>query len=348
MLGRNPVTGEAGCFLPVGRGAGAVYLALRHLNRPGAVLVPANICFAAVYPVCWAGYTPLFADVDPVSGLMGPESVSAAENREVTAAILPHMYGNPLPKMRETVAECARRGIAVIEDCASAMDGEGPDYRVGTVGDYVIYSTGYAKTLDLGIGGFLFSRKDLSGAEKEMSAWPVFDPAWEREYAVFNRIYRLLRTEGGSTNLAAAFYRTALEAGRGTYLFRLEKEREEGLLRGLAALPETAERRRRGLRLFREKLAEPAESRYPWGEKAVPWRYNLLAEPEKRKELIRVCLREGLPVSDWYPPVPGMFGDRGAYPGAERHGERIVNFPLPLEEKEMDRIAETVRRVMGW
>ena len=41
-----------------------------------------------------------------------------------------------------------------------------------------------------------------------------------------------------------------------------------------------------------------------------------MQENRLRAELVQACLKEGLPVSDWYPRVTPMFGDTGEYPGA--------------------------------
>ena len=94
MLDYNPVTGQKGQCVIAGRGAVAIYLALKNISQYGkCVIVPANICYAAVFPIIYAGYTPLFCDVNPADGNVSLRIIKDSYNDSVAAAIIPHMYG---------------------------------------------------------------------------------------------------------------------------------------------------------------------------------------------------------------------------------------------------------------
>lgn len=154
----DPVIRQPGACLVVSRAASAIYLVLSALRLPNKqVLVPANLCYAAIFPILYAGYEPVFCDVDVTSGNVTYESVAAALTPETGAMIVPHMYGNPVGDMPEIAQICRQSGILLIEDCASAMGAKSPGYPLGAMGDYTVYSTGYSKTLDLGYGGLLVS-----------------------------------------------------------------------------------------------------------------------------------------------------------------------------------------------
>lgn len=68
------------------------------------------------------------------------------------------------------------------------MTNRSGSYRPGTVGDYVIYSTGYSKTVDIGIGGLLFSvSADLEDAEKEERSLNPYQECIGDEWRIFQR-----------------------------------------------------------------------------------------------------------------------------------------------------------------
>ena len=51
----------------VGRAATAIYLVLNTLIKNKEVILPSNICYAAVYPVIYSGNKPIFVDVNKKS-----------------------------------------------------------------------------------------------------------------------------------------------------------------------------------------------------------------------------------------------------------------------------------------
>ena len=46
-----------------GRGGAAVWLVLRRTAPRGVLLAPANLCYAALYPALYAGWSVRFCDV---------------------------------------------------------------------------------------------------------------------------------------------------------------------------------------------------------------------------------------------------------------------------------------------
>ena len=116
MINFNPITNESGECIVVGRAASAIYLVLSELSKKDKfVIVPANICYAAIFPILSAGLKPLFCDIDKYSGNVTVESIRNVINEEnIVAAIIPHMYGNPVKDIIEI--KVAFRDIE-IENC---------------------------------------------------------------------------------------------------------------------------------------------------------------------------------------------------------------------------------------
>ena len=343
MICFNPVTREKGECIVVGRGAVGIWLALSEIEKKeGLVLVPSNICYAAVLPIYYAGYLPLFCDVDPISGNIRLDLINEVINNDVVSAIIPHMYGNPVEGILEIVEYLHKKGIVVIEDCASLMGYEGEVYIPGTVGDYVVYSTGYSKTIDIGFGGLLFSKdKSLINAEIVESGLPLFDDSMSDNWNEFSAIYRILRNKGENTMIAKTFYSGIREALRSSYIFSISLVQKEQVLESIAGLDFVIKQRRAKYELYCDKLSPLKQLFYNYSNNAVPWRFNILLD-DNREEFISFCLKKGVPISDWYPKVTPVFGIEEEFSGASWHQEHILNFPIMIDDEEIDMICSTV------
>ncbi len=344
MLDFNPVTGESGKCIAVGRGAIAIRLALEEIDKKGKyILVPSNICYAAVLPIIYAGYKPVFCDVDSRSGNVTRETITKTCFENVVAAIIPHMYGNPIPEMKEIVEFLHFRNVVVIEDCASLMSRDGGAYIPGTLGDFVIYSTGYSKTIDIGLGGLLYSKScDLRRSERLEQSFCPWNDEYKTEWNEFSRIYRILRNDGQMTNLASVIYLNLPETLYKSYNFSISLEEKRRIVSSLNDLDRIIASRRRKYQTYNDLLACFINVSYPYEESAVPWRFNLLIE--NKHEFIEQCLHDNLPISDWYPRVTTVFQNSDHFVGAEWHEEHIVNFPLLKEDCEIKRICEVMKK----
>lgn len=343
-----------------GRGSTAIYLLLKHLaesaERTMELLAPVNICYAALYPALYAGWSIRFIDVSPLDGNITADAVREAFGERVPDALIAaHMYGQPMAELPEIADLCRRQGVVLVEDCACAM-GATSDYPLGTMGDYTVYSTGYAKVVDLGYGGILASEvHDLDWVEPMLSALPVRSDDGELTETLFSKIYRALRSFPDGA-LDAAIYLALPDASRRAFIYRLDEEGERTVRRALTVADEIADAKRRlfrsckqlweqnwqnwgrGQSVDSEIDIEKREKRgrgqsvgfrvFPYTEGAVPWRFSFFVEPQMHKPIIDACLAAGVPISDWYPSVAPMFGDAGDYPGAQSMEASILNLPL--------------------
>ena len=340
----DPITGQKGQFITVARASVAIYLALcsEHLPADSEIIVPANLCYAGIFPAVYADLKPVFCDVDAVTGNVTQKSFAAAYTPKVRAAIVPHMYGNPVQQLPEIAAFCKKNGIVLIEDCASAMGAAATHYSLGCIGDYTVYSTGYSKTLDLGIGGFLFSKsRSLTDAIALEQSLPDLCEENERNMAFFSRLYRLMRNEGSHTRIEKMICHGLADSCKTDFLHKISLVKKKQLLEQLKNLPATIIARKKALLRYENNAEKANFLRYPYEEGATPWRFNLLIEnPDLRRRIIDTCLSKGLPVSDWYPKVTPLFDETGEFPGAQLHEEQILNFPLLIEEDRIDAICE--------
>jgi dTDP-4-amino-4,6-dideoxygalactose transaminase len=125
----------------VNTGTSALHLALLAAGvGPGDEVITVPFTFVATTAaVLYAGATPVFVDVDPVSYTMDVDRLAAAVTPR-TKAILPvHLYGQPAD-MDPIMAIARRHGLVVIEDACQAHGAEYKGRRAGSIGDFGCFS----------------------------------------------------------------------------------------------------------------------------------------------------------------------------------------------------------------
>lgn len=110
----------------------------------------------------------MWADIDPASGNLDPESVERSITPKTKAIIVVHYGGYParLGELRE-IAD--KYGISLIEDCAHALGAIYGGREVGKVGDFSIFSFQAIKHMTTIDGGVLaIKNPDLLVAAKKI------------------------------------------------------------------------------------------------------------------------------------------------------------------------------------
>jgi dTDP-4-amino-4,6-dideoxygalactose transaminase len=136
----------------------ALHLACLSLElKPGdeVVTTPMTFC-ASVNAILHAGGRPVLADVDPRTMNLDPQAVERAIT-ERTRAILPvHFAGRPCEM--DALESIARpRGLAIVEDCAHAIETEYRGKKAGTIGDFGCFSFYSTKNVVTGEGGMVLT-----------------------------------------------------------------------------------------------------------------------------------------------------------------------------------------------
>jgi dTDP-4-amino-4,6-dideoxygalactose transaminase len=178
----------------VGSCTAALHLSLLAAGAgPGTEVITTPLTFCAtVNAIVHTGATPVLADVDPVSMNLDPEAVGAAVTPR-TRVILPvHFAGRPCD-MPSLGAIAERHGLAIVEDCAHAVETEAPWGKAGTFGDFGCFSFYATKNLTTGEGGMVLARKPEGLAHiRRLALHGLSRDAWRRFSADGYRHYQVV------------------------------------------------------------------------------------------------------------------------------------------------------------
>ena len=235
-------------------GTAACHIAIAAIDpEPGDEIITTPITdMGAIAPILFQQAIPVFADVDPVSLNVTPETIAARITRRTRAIIATHLFGNPC-NVAAIKAIADAHGVPVIEDCAQAFLAQEGDRLVGTIGTIGAFSLQQGKHMTTGEGGVVVTA-DPSHARRMAlfgdKGWGYGDPEPDHEFLALN--YRM-------TDLQGAVARAQLAKLDGVVARR--RASAAGLTEQLAAVP--------GLTLPRPIA----------GATHVYWKYPLIVDP---------------------------------------------------------------------
>ncbi|MBO9462274.1 DegT/DnrJ/EryC1/StrS aminotransferase family protein [Labrenzia sp. R5_0] len=318
--------------------------ALRILDiQPGdEVIVTPRSFVASASCVLLAGGIPVFADIDPDSQNITPETIAPLITSR-TVGILPvHLAGWPCD-MDGILALARAHNIWVIEDCAQAHGAMIGERHVGTLGVFGSYSFCQDKIISTGgEGGMLLT----DNPDLWSRAWSFKDHG--KGYAtVFEKDhlpgFRWLHDSGPGTNLRMA--------GPSAAIGRIQ----------LSRLAETRAHRTRNALTLAEILSGSSALRVPVPPQSVTHAYyrfyafvrpDAMADSWSRDRILAEIAEAGLPAfsgscSEIYKEA--MFRDRGLGPDkplpvARQLGETSLAF-LVDTTWEQERIIELAEKV---
>jgi len=139
----------------------ALHLATMALDLgPGdEVIVPAFTWVTSAYSAEYVGAKVVFADIDPKTFNIDPNSFQSAITPRTKAVIAVHLFGLSAP-MDEILAIARKHGLAVIEDAACAVGTTYSGRPVGTIGDIGCFSFHPRKVITTGEGGAVTTQDD--------------------------------------------------------------------------------------------------------------------------------------------------------------------------------------------
>jgi dTDP-4-amino-4,6-dideoxygalactose transaminase len=278
-----------------------------------------------------------FIDIDRSWLCMDParliERLKATDRPRVAGVVYVRTYG-VANDARELFEEVKRidSGVLLIDDRCSAIPETDVD-RVDLQGaDALLYSTGYAKFVDLGWGGFAHLRSSVPYSESALAYEPHdLESVTEMYKEAIRRRAPLLRHHG------------QLRAGRSLAECRWLDTRppvitwDDYRSRVLEARNEATEQTQRVNAIYRRLIPEAVQLRPGFHD----WRFQIVAP--RRDELLHKIFAAGYFASAHYFPSSTLFGDVIA-PVATDLANGILNLfnDFRVTESDATRIAEVV------
>ena len=177
-------------------GTAAVHSALAAIDlEPGDEVITTTITdMGAITPILYQQAIPVFADVDPISLNVTPETILRQITPRTRAVIATHLFGNPCDM--EGILTVAQ-GIPVIEDCAQAYLATQHRRIVGTFGAVGAFSMQQGKHMTTGEGGMVITSNPAHARRVKLfsdKAWGYDDPHPDHYFLALN--YRMTELQG--------------------------------------------------------------------------------------------------------------------------------------------------------
>ncbi len=314
-----------------------------HGVGPGDEVITTPMTFCATSnTIVHCGATPVFADVDPNTGLIDPDEIEKKITPR-TKGIVPVHYAGRACDMDRINAIAKKHGLFVMEDAAHAVYTTYENGKlVGNCDNITSFSFYATKNLATGEGGMITTNDDalyeklqvlsLHGMSK--GAWNRFSAAGSWKYDVIEAGFKY-----NMTDLAAALGLAQMDR-----LEEMQKKREE-----YAAIYNEYFKDIKGIQVLPDS---------PWGRNA--WHLYMIRVERNgltisRNEFIRLLNQEyKIGTSVHYTPVhlhPFYrinYGTRqGDFPHAEDLYFGMISIPLnpSLTREDVDYVCEAVREI---
>ena len=320
-------------------GTAALHLAALMLDlKPGdSVVVPTITFLATANAVRYTGADVIFADVDPDTGLLTPDSLETALRGKRARAVIPVHLAGQCANMDKIGGIAREYGLHVVEDACHALGGTCGGSPVGACAqsdmNVTVFSFHPVKTIAMGEGGAITTR----------------NPIWAQRLKEL-RNHGMIRHSPHSYEM--------LELG---FNYRASDIHCALGLSQLAKLDRFVAERRKIMGWYAEALAPLAPlvkplSQVPWCNPA--WHLNVvlidfLAAGVSRSAVIRTLAEKGIGSQIHYFPVHRqpyyrrLYGDQHL-PGAESYHERALSLPLyvGLTQDDVTRVVDELTRAL--
>jgi dTDP-4-amino-4,6-dideoxygalactose transaminase len=353
----------------------AFYYILTALDLPpGSEIIFPSLTFWVVPELARvAGLTVVFADVDPKTFNMDPDSVERLITDKTRAIVPTHLYGLPCD-MDRILDIAGRHNLIVLEDCAHALGARYKGKPVGTFGTGALFSFQTLKPLNC-YGGGLALVTDAALAARvrttvEALPWPSEKRV--RDRLLMGRLQRIfIKPWVFSISLFPVLWISALiDANPDVFLWEnirslrplpdqyTERFPNVQAVIGLEALKRlddwTAQAQTNAQLVTRALSGLPGiqPPDIPPDRTHVFYQYCVYGpQGPKRDELVVRCVRRGIDIETLHvdvPPDMELFGAVRAEADGARRAAQAMQVPVyaGLTRDQIERVAATVRDVL--
>lgn len=334
---------QAKYAVAVSNGTAALHLAAMAAGFAGGdEVIVSSITFAAsANCVLYVGAKPVFADINPETYNIDPDSVRALITPRTKGIVAVDFTGQAV-ELEELRAICREHNLVLIEDAAHAIGTKYKGQPVGSIADMTCFSFHPVKTVTGGEGGAVTTNDE----------------------GIYRRLLRL-RSHGITRNREemvhptdAAWYNEQVELG---YNYRITDIQAALIVSQLDKLPAFAERRDEIVKKYNAAFADMPELRI---QREIPESattrhlYILRLRPERlncdRREFFDALWAENicpqvhyLPVY-WHSYYEKLGYERGLCPNAEQFYEEVMSIPLyyAMTDQDVEDVILAVKKLV--
>ncbi len=316
----------------VNSGTSGLHLALiaAGVQEGDEVILPAQTFIASGLSILMQKAKPVFADIQPFTGNICPESIRKKITKKTKALMPVHWCGYPCD-MDEIYAIAKEHNLKVIEDAAHALGAVYKNKMIGSLSDFTVYSFQAIKHLTTGDGGAVCSLTEKDEKELLKKRWFNIDREEALPSLLGERVYN-------SEQVGYKYHMNNVAASIG--------------LANLTDLPLILERHRYIGNYYREHLAGVSGvtllSSSPDRESSH-WAFTILVE--RREDFIRALASRGVPSSIVHGRIDKnkVFGGLSqGLVGQDYYEERQIALPVhnALTDENIALAVESVKQ--GW
>ena len=297
-----------------GTSALVVGLAASGVGPGDEVIVPSFTFAATANAVAFLGASPVFADIDPDTYAITPETILPLVS-ERTKGIMPvHLFGHPAP-LPELIDFASEKGLELYEDAAQSHGATVKNLMTGSIGKFAAFSFYPTKNMTTGEGGMITT----SDPQVNRVARLIRNQGMEKRY-----VHEVVGLNERMTDISASI----------------------GLVQ-LSHLAEWTEARRNNANYYQKNL-NPALNPPKVSEDIYHVYHQYTIRPPDRDRTIAALEENGIGYGIYY-PIPThvqepYVNSAPSLPVTERLADEVLSIPVrpDLEEDERDLVVEVL------
>ncbi len=329
----------------VSNGTAALHIAAMAANiGEGDEVIVSPITFAAsANCVLYCGGTPVFADINPETYNISPDSIRKCITEKTKAVVAVDFTGQAV-ELNEIREICKEHNLILIEDAAHSIGTKYDKKPVGSIADMTTFSFHPVKTVTAGEGGAVMTNDEQ----------------------LYKRLLRL-RAHGITRNQDEMvhatddpWYNEQVELG---YNYRMTDFQAALLISQLKKLPAFSARRKEIVSMYEKAFADVPEIQI---QKEIPesdttrhlyiLRLHLDMLTCTRREFFDALAAEGvqsqvhyLPVY-WHSHYENLGYPKGLCPNAEKYYEESMSLPLYylLKDEDVADVITAVKKIIAY
>ena len=282
------------------RASAILYHVLRSQESKDPWLLPANIC--PIVPITFLRAQVPFELVDISAETLHMDLQQAEDRirqRKFGGLLYAHTYGElSTPTSFFSGIKSLDPGLLIVDDRCLCI----PEFDDRSLADVILYSTGYAKIVDLGFGGYALLKNNVAYQPAHLPFNLADHDEIEREYK--KAVQARLRFVYRDTDWLQA---DAILPEWHEYCRRIESRLKSSL-----------DQRKRLNEIYASRL--PSELQIPQNYQV--WRFNIRVK--NKPEVMKAIFNAGLFASSHYASLTGIMAD-GQAPHAEVLAREVIN-----------------------